>query len=187
MSRPIVVHLCGPHKSGHGQEWDAANILPHRIDAAIAEARRLRAPLIIAGDGWRGSDVRFFEQYARGKVVVAIGALDIRGGTLHDVQATLRVLEDGLWSGIDEVRFVTDPEHIRPLVFARGEAEKLFPRRHMEFIHVHAHGGPAWSELELKGERLGIEHYRAGTYGRPLQGLEALGKLPLESRLQESP
>ena len=182
MGRSIVVQLCGPHRNGHNGAWSADNILFHRPDAALAEARRLRAPLIIAGDGWRGNDVRFFQRYAYGKVVAVIEAFDIRGGTLHDVQATLAVLADPLWSDINEVRFVTDPEHIRPLEFARGEAEKMFPRRKIEFVHVPALGGPEWSALEIAGEQKGIEDYRAGRYGKPHPGLEAHGKLPLEHR-----
>ena len=184
MSRPIVVLLCGPHKNGHNGAWSAENILFHRPDAALAEAKRLRVPLIIAGDGWNGEDVNFFWRYAYNqKVLAVIRAFDRRGGTLHDIQAALTVLTDPLWADINEVRFVSDPEHARVLPFARGEAKKMLPEhRRMSFVHVAAFGGPAWSELEIEGELRGIEHYQAGVYGPPHPGLEAYGKLPLEHR-----
>lgn len=182
--RPIVVHLCGPHKPHHGKEWNPANIRFHRIDAAVEEARCLRAPLIVAGDGWKGKDVSFFWRYAYGKVPAAITAFDPCGGTLHDVQAALTVLEDPLWADINEIRFVSDPQHARVLEFGRGEVKKKFPDRLFSVVHVGALGGPPWSDLEMEGELRGIEDYRAGRYGVPHPGLEAFGKLPLESRLE---
>lgn len=188
MSRSMVVFLPGPHAPGHNGTWDPAHIRLHRIDAAIAEARRLHAPLIVAGDGWQGKDIGFFLGYAYEQVCAAIPAFDIRGGTLHDVQAAFEVLGDGLWGDIEEVRFVSDPEHLpRVLEFARGEAPRILsPHRKLEFVPVPALGGPEWTELERQGELCGIAAYRAGTYGTPYPGLEALGKLPPERRLGAS-
>ena len=169
----IVAMFCGPHENG--------GVTFRRIDAAIDAAKRLRAPLMIAGDANDGNDLEVFAARASDQYVTYIRSLyDPRANTLVDVELVINELMSPRYRTVQTIHLVTDWWHMpRAIVMLFWELRRRMPHRQFSIVTVNAEC-PAPPERELERERQGIVDYLAGTYGcRPVD--EPYGK-PTQER-----
>ncbi len=158
MIHNVVAVFCGPHN-------DDGSISYARVDAAIEHALRHDLPLIVAGDGNCGSDVRHFISRAQ-----AAGVLDTTGlydqgrCTLSDAQQVVGKVAEMFPRRRVHMHLVTDWWHMsRAAIMLMGETRcACLEDLTIRCVNVE---GPTPTTNILRGEAQGVTDYLAGTYG----------------------
>ncbi len=159
--RSVVAMFCGPHDEGEGAPT-------RRIDRAIELSVELCSPLLIAGDGNHGEDVRRFARHAEQNGVAYIRALfDARRCTPSDAESIVHELVNNPpFMSVRHVYLVTDDWHMaRASGILEGQLQRLLSRPTLEVIRCPVTTGPRPPDPVLQGERQGLLDYLAGRYG----------------------
>lgn len=158
--REVIVMFCGPHENGQ--------ISYRRIDAAIDAALRLNLPLVLAGDGNFGHDIKMFAERAHNMGVHPIESLyDQQATTLSDARLLCQFLRDNeAFQRVEKIHLVTDYWHMPRASLMLATLLLLHRTSHafcISFISVQT---PRPSELVLHYERKGIHDFVNGRYGK---------------------
>ncbi len=167
----IVAMFCGPHSPDGGQRFE-------RIDMATRTALTRNLPLVIAGDGNHGEDLKVFEGVARSDGVRLIVTLyDRQANTLADAQLVANaVVTDARFRGVRRIYLVTAGYHmIRATTMLRGELKKLVSGPPIEVIEVEVPDEEP-QDGQVVNEALGLQHYLAGDYGDHNRNGDHVGK-----------
>jgi len=180
MHNSVVAMFCGPHEDGRPTS--------RRINAAIQTAMGLKAPLMIAGDANDGKDLELFagRAHRRSPALDVVKLYDERANTLADVQILIEELREHRHRGVTTIYLVTDWWHMpRSFVMLALELQNLMPERRFDIQIVNVRC-PEPPHEELLGERQGIMHYLAGTYGSHELTRKPYGK-PAQERALAAP
>ncbi len=157
--KQIVVMLCGPHENGE--------VCNRRIDEAIYLAMSEGIPLIIAGDGNFGEDIKYFTDRARmDGIHHTVGLYNQRANTLSDSTMVAEVLsKHGEFTDVSTIHLVTDWWHMpRASLFFTSAMQLKKPGFvfDLKLVNVSAPKPPKWV---IDSEYNGVQDFLRGKYG----------------------
>ncbi|GEM_PF-1579121 len=189
----VVVMICGPHHQKEDGSRDGYTCSGthdgtrcfSRVDAAVAEALRRKAPLVICGDANEGRDVRAFHTRADAWGVASITQLihpDGPSDTHRDLQMAVQLLlRDPEFAQVTRFVLVTDHWHMpRASMMAVDLIANVYvpAGRMLQFVPSGVHCWEPPLDV-LERERDGCADFAAGDYQ---SGRHGYGKPALEKR-----
>lgn len=183
-----VIVFCGPHDEGQ-------KVPTRRIDRGIQEALEHKVPLLIAGDGNHGRDVKYFQRRAYQCGVKRVFPLyskrhvRLKKGpsTIWDAWHAISCLDANpkLLEGKMKIVIVTDDWHMeRTVLMFRGEC--MTNSKHCKdlmVIHALVLSGPQPPLVVFLGEEHGKADYTAGHYHPSRAAHPPYGKPAMEIQL----
>lgn len=158
----VVVVFCGPHEEGR-------SVPMLRISRAIAVALARELPILIAGDGNRGQDVRFFARRARNAGVRSgCGLYNGEASTLNDARMVAERLQG---AQLSRIHLVTDNWHMRRARAMLASELCAHGLDLCEIICEDVQDGPKPPAWVPEAERRGLEDFQSGRYDPSLRGI----------------